>query len=196
MLVILLVVALLVVLVRGVFFETFTVPSGSMRPGLRPGDRIVVWKIGEDHVHRGEVIVFNGTDVFGSGSDDSSNPVVRGLRSIGDAIGFRTGQTDYVKRIIGLPGDTVAVGHDGVLRINGHVVHEPYLAPGIKASRMPFHVVVPPGRLFVMGDNRPGSDDSRNHLGSPGGGTVPIDDVIGKVVLRYWPIGSWERLRS
>ncbi|WP_186526162.1 signal peptidase I [Leekyejoonella antrihumi] len=195
-LIVVLVIVLLVVLVRGIFFETFTVPTGSMEPGLRPGDQIVVWKIGEDHVHRGEVIVFNATDAFGLAAGDSSNAVVRAIRSAGDAIGIRTDQTDYVKRVIGLPGDKIVVGHDGVLTVNGHAVKEPYLPAGMKASKVPLRVVVQPGCLFVMGDNRPASDDSRNHLGSPGGGCVPIGDVIGKVVLRYWPIGSWERLRS
>lgn len=187
----------LVVLVRGVFFETFTVPSRSMEPTLRPGDRIVVWKLGEDSPHRGDIIVFNGTDAFGLNSDEGSpNPVVSAVRSVGDALGFRTGEADYVKRVIALPGQTVSVDHRGTLRVDGSVVHEPYLGAGMWASRVPFRVTVPPGRVFVMGDNRPASQDSRSHLGSPGGGSVPLEDVIGTVVLRYWPPATWGRLDS
>ncbi len=185
------------VVARGVLFETFTVPSGSMRPTLRPGDRIVVWKIGEDSLHRGDVIVFDASDAFdlddGQGSD---NAVVHALRTVGNTVGIRTGQTDYVKRVIGLPGDTVSVDREGVLRINGKVRRIAPLRRHQKAGDVPFTVTVPPGRLFVMGDDRAHSDDSRDHLGDPGGGTVPRDDVIGTVVLRYWPTGSWGRLPS
>ncbi len=195
-LIVLLLAVALIVLARGIFFETFTVPSGSMEPTLSPGDRIVVWKFGDHPVQRGEVIVFNGTDAFDLSDDRSGNAVIGVLRSVGDAVGFRTGEVDFVKRVIGLPGDTVSVDDKGVLRVDGTVVREPYLPRGMKASKVPFHVTVPRGRLFVMGDNRPDSQDSRSHLGSPGGGTVPLDDVIGTVVLRYWPIGSWGRLPS
>jgi len=73
---------------------------------------------------------------------------------------------------------------------------EPFLARGMSASKDPFSVRVPAGQVFVMGDNRVASDDSRSHLGDPGGGMVPIDDIVGKVVLRYWPIGSWGRLAT
>ncbi len=196
LLIILLLAVALVIVARGVFFETFTVPSGSMEPTLRPGDRIVVWKFGDHPVRRGQVIVFNGTDAFDLSDDRSGNAVIGALRSVGDAVGFRTGEVDFVKRVIGLPGETVSVNKKGVLRVDGTVIHEPYLPHGMKASNVPFHVTVPKGRLFVMGDNRPNSQDSRSHLGSPGGGTVPMDDVIGTVVLRYWPIGSWGRLPS
>lgn len=182
------------VLVHGLLVETFTVPSGSMQPTLWAGDRIVVGKLHAHDVSRGAVVVFDGTEVFAHPGDAPPTGVAGLLRSVGDAVGIHPGEVLYVKRIIGVPGDTVAVGHDGVLRINGRVRHEPYLPRGMSASTVPFVAHVPAGHVFVMGDNRTASDDSRSHLGDPGGGMVPISDIVGNVVLRYWPTGSWGRL--
>lgn len=184
------------VLVHGLLVETFTVPSGSMQPTLWQGDRIMVGKLHAHDVHRGEVVVFDGTDVFAHPSDAPPTGVAGFLRSVGDALGIHPGEALYVKRVIGVPGDTVAVGHDGRLRINGAVQQEPYLPRGMTASTVPFVVHVPAGHVFVMGDNRVASDDSRSHLGDPGGGMVPVDDIVGNVTLRYWPLGSWGRLAS
>ncbi|WP_460466483.1 signal peptidase I [Calidifontibacter terrae] len=173
------VVAFLVVVVRPMVLETYTVPSASMEPVLRPGDHIAVLK--HTQLKRGAVVVFVANDAFvipGGGSGP--------LRSVGDFLGIRS-ETVYVKRIIGLPGDRVTVDHGGVLRINGVVATEPYLAAGTKASDQPFVATVPAGHYFVMGDNRAASDDSRNHLGDPGGGTVKASDIIGTVGWRYWP---------
>ncbi|MGN6414477.1 signal peptidase I [Flexivirga sp.] len=182
------------VLVHGVLVETFTVPSGSMQPTLWQGDRIMVGKLHAHDVHRGQVVVFDGTEVFAHPGEAPPTGVSGMLRSVGDALGIHLGEVLYVKRVIGIPGDTVSVGHDGRLRINGAVQREPYLPRGMSASTIPFVVRVPAGHVFVMGDNRAASDDSRSHLGDPGGGMVPIDDIVGKVVLRYWPLGSWGRL--
>lgn len=175
----------LLTLVRSLFLETFTVPSHSMEPGLQVGDRIVVEKWRSPH--RGDVIVFDGTQVLAGG--DPPTGLEGALRSFGQAVGIRPGEDDYVKRVIGVGGDRVAVGADGKLRVNGSVVREPYLPAGMTASGQPFSITVPAGTLFVMGDNRTDSDDSRNHLGDPGGGMVPVGDVIGVVVWRYWPPG-------
>jgi len=182
------------VLVHGLVLETFTVPSGSMQPTLWQGDRILVNKIGAHQVHRDEVVVFDATDVFTHPGAVEPSGLAGALRSVGDALGIHLGEELYVKRVIGVPGDRVAVGHDGRLRVNGVMQPEPYLPKGMSASTAPFTVRVPAGRVFVLGDNRVASDDSRSHLGDPGGGMVPIDDIVGKVVLRYWPIGSWGRL--
>lgn len=184
------------VLVHGLVLETFTVPSGSMQPTLWSGDRILVGKLHAHDVHRGEVVVFDGTEVFAHPGDAPPSGVPGLLRSVGDALGIHPGEVLYVKRVIGTPGDTVAVGHDGRLRINGRVRTEDYLPRGMSASTVPFVAHVPAGHVFVMGDNRTASDDSRSHLGDPGGGMVPVSDIVGKVVLRYWPTGSWGRLRT
>ncbi|WP_446664051.1 signal peptidase I [Flexivirga sp. B27] len=182
------------VLVHGLLLETFTVPSGSMQPTLWPGDRILVGKLHAHDVHRGEVVVFDGTEVFAHPDRAAPTGLAGALRTVGDAVGIHPGEVLYVKRIIGVPGDKVSVGHDGKLRINGTVRREPYLPEGMSASRVPFVAKVPAGHVFVMGDNRTASDDSRAHLGDPGGGMVPVDDIVGKVELRYWPTGSWGRL--
>lgn len=185
---------LLLVILRGLVVETFTVPSASMSPTLHAGDRIVVWKPGADNLHRGDLIVFDGDGVF-SQAPAAPGGLAGAVRSVGTALGVRVGETDYVKRVIGLPGDHLTVGSDGVLTVNGAAVNESYLPAGMSSSATPFDIKVPAGRIFVMGDNRIASDDSRSHLGDPGGGTVPQDQVIGTVTWRYWPLGSWGTLR-
>lgn len=177
--------ALLVIMIalHALVVETFTVPSTSMNPGLNVGDRILVNKLSSPH--RGDVVVFSG-----EGSMYQAEPAqgVRGAIDAGlEALGFRVGETDYVKRIIGVGGDTVQVTHDGKLLVNGSTVAEPYLPKGQrKASAVPFSITVPNGHVFVMGDNRNNSDDSRNHLGDPGGGFVPNDKIVGTVSATYW----------
>ena len=103
-----------------------------------------------------------------------------------------------IKRVIGLPGDTVVCCNDfGQLTVNGIPLEEPYikLAPGVtKATNTDFEVTVPEGRMWVMGDNRYNSSDSTRHLGDPGGGTVPIDNVVGRALLISWPVNRWSWL--
>ena len=102
-----------------------------------------------------------------------------------------------VKRIIGLPGDRVTCCDDGGrLTVNGVSVDEPYLAPGMHPSDIAFDIMVPEGGLWLMGDNRSNSRDSRAHLGDPGGGIVPIASVEGKAVLILFPIGRFGTLSS
>ncbi|HQH89322.1 MAG TPA: signal peptidase I, partial [Dermatophilaceae bacterium] len=96
---------------------------------------------------------------------------------------------DYVKRVVGVPGDhVVCCDVDGRLTINGVAVNEPYLYPGNPPSTTRFDVTVPAGKIWVMGDHRSASADSRSQMGKPGGGMVPLDDVVGRAWVRYWPL--------
>ncbi|MBC9956773.1 signal peptidase I [Yimella sp. cx-51] len=188
LLVLLAVLAVLVV-VRPLFIETYTVPSSSMVPTLSPGDRIAVRK--HVRVERGDLVVFTADEAFYGGAPDQGS-----LRRIGDWFGIRPGEHVYVKRVIALPGERVSVDRVGVLRVEGKVQAEPYLRAGVLASTTAFSIRVPQGRYFVMGDNRPASDDSRNHLGDPGGGSVRAEDIVGVVVWRYWPSAGWGSVES
>jgi signal peptidase I len=187
-------VALLVMLVvRGFVVQSFYVPSGSMEPTIRPGDRILVNKLaGGDDLRRGDVVVFDGTAAF-AGPDrtppQSSGLVGRVLGGAASLFGIDLGEQDYVKRVVGLPGDTVACCDDqGRVSVNGRPVTEDYLPSGAAPSETTFEVTVPEGRLWVMGDNRPHSADSRAHLGDPGGGMVRLGDVLGRAWVTYWPL--------
>ncbi|WP_225846482.1 signal peptidase I [Streptomyces sp. HPF1205] len=168
--------AVVLVLVSQYVVEPFQVPSGSMEGTLRVGDRVLVDKLAYRFggtPRRGDVIVFNGEGSF-----------------------TQNGGTDYVKRVIGIGGDRVTCCDPrGRLTVNGHPLDETYLHPGDSPSRVPFDIVVPQGRLWVMGDHRDDSRDSRDHLGDPGGGTVPVGRVIGRAEWIAWPVGHWTRLR-
>lgn len=181
----------LVVLLRAFVIQSFHVPSGSMAPTVAPGDRVVVTKIGSGEIGRGDVIVFDGTDTFAAGERTpvaADGPVGRTLSGAASALSIDLGEQDYLKRVAGTGGDTVSCTPEGGLVINGGKVEEPWLASGERSCTTPFEVEVPRGRLFVLGDNRSRSADSRSHLGDPGGGMVPVDDVVGHVTWRYWPV--------
>ncbi len=183
--------ALLIALfLRSFVIQSFVIPSGSMEPILMVQDRILVSRLsytfGEPQ--RGDLIVFDGRDSFVSTEPTRSglSKVAGGLASF---LGFSPSEQDFTKRVIGLPGDRVTCcTPEGELSVNGQALAEPYLAPGTSPSLTRFDIKVPPGRLWVMGDNRANSADSRAHLGDPGGGTVPQDRVIGRIVARYWPL--------
>jgi signal peptidase I len=160
----------LLVSVRAFVVQIFFVPSNSMASTLQPGDRILVNKLAYrfDPIERGDIVVFDGRTSWNLGV---------GAQSSGVAV-----DTDYVKRVIGLPGDRVACcDREGRLTVNGVPVDEPYLFPGDAASVDAFDIRVPPDRVWVMGDHRAASSDSRAHIGDPGGGAVPVDSIIGRV---------------
>ncbi len=183
----------LMLLVRGFLIQSFYIPSGSMEPTLEPEDRILVNKIGvASSLQRGDLVVFDGTHTFadraaGAGSDRGS-AVGRALGAMASMFSIRLNESDYVKRVVGLPGDhVVCCDVKGLLTVNHIAVQEPYLYPGDKPSNETFDVSVPSERIWVMGDHRSDSADSRAHLGDPGGGMVRLDDVIGRAGMIYWP---------
>ena len=183
-------------LLKAFVVQSFYVPSESMEPTVLPGDRVVVNLLvdGAD-VRRGDLVVFDGTSAW-AGPDRSAyeapGVIGRTLAAVRRALGIESGETDYLKRVIGVGGDRVrCCTPDGRLEVNGTPLDEPYLARGTKASDVTFDVTVPAGRLWLLGDNRARSSDARAHLGDPGGGMVPTDDVIGRVALRYWPLSRW-----
>ena len=181
----------LTLFVRLFVAQAFYIPSGSMQPTLEVDDRVLVsrlaYRFGD--VQRGDVVVFDGRGSFAPVERvNQPNLPARAAQAIGAILGISPSERDYVKRVIGLPGDRVVCCKSGQLTINGAPLGEPYLMPGDVASNQPFDVLVPTGRLWVMGDHRSSSADSRAHLGDPGGGTVPLDRVVGEVVLRFWPV--------
>ncbi|WP_017235932.1 signal peptidase I [Streptomyces sp. SS] len=178
--------------------QPFLIPSGSMEPTLRVGDRILVNKLAYrfgSEPRRGDVVVFDGTGSFVR-EEPEGDPVTGLLRGAGAALGLaEPAETDFVKRVVGTGGDRViCCDKDGRLTVNGVSVQERYLMPGDQPSSVAFDIVVPPGRLWVMGDHRSQSSDSRDHLGSPGGGMVPVDKVVGRAGWIAWPFGRWSAL--
>ena len=188
--VLLLVVALIVSAVIKTFFvQMFFVPSGSMRPLFIDNDRILVekWSYWTGSVQRGDVVVFDdpGGRWLGAEGVQNLTPVQKVLSDIGL---YPTGG-HLVKRVIAVGGDHVkCCDARGRVTVNGVPLNEKsYIMPGARPSDRPFDVHVPPGRLWVMGDNRSNSADSRFHRDLPGGGTVPVQDVVGKVWAIVWP---------
>lgn len=179
---------LLVILVRTFVVTPFAIPSESMENTLLIGDRIIVTRTtAPQDLRRGDLIVFDAADAFNLDVPDRSL-----ARTLLDGVESLFGQgpaTDYVKRVIGVPGDHVrCCAADGRIEVNGAAIDEPYLKPGERPSLTTFDITLPQDRFWVMGDNRSASADSRAHLGEPGSGMLPAEDVIGKVWVRYWPL--------
>jgi signal peptidase I len=171
----------------------FYIPSPSMEPMFVKNDRILVEKVsywGDKAPRRGDVVVFEDPAHWlpPEGSREASNPVTQGL----EAVGLYPPGGHLVKRVIGIGGDRVKCCDDtGRVTVNGKALDESsYLPQGTVPSEEPFDVRVPDGDLWVMGDNRQDSCDSRCHRDEPGHGFVPARLVVGKVWALIWP---WKR---
>jgi signal peptidase I len=182
--------AVLTLLVKAFVIQVYRIPSASMENTLQVGDRVLVNKVVYHlrGIARGDIIVFSGQDSWGPDAPPpSSDPVVRIFDDVLSGIGLQNSQTYYIKRVIGLPGDHVACCTGGKVTVNGVPLSEgSYLYPGNPPS-FKFNEVVPAGHLWVMGDHRSDSDDSRYHLGDPGGGAIPENQVVGRAFLIIWP---------
>ena len=197
---ILVVVALLLaVVIKTYAIQAFFIPSGSMENTLEINDRVLVNKLVYDvrGIHRGDIVVFNGDGSWDPGpAPGNTNFAQKFIDGFASMFGFGHPGDILIKRVIGLPGDRVACcdAQDRVT-VNGvPLTEQSYLFPGDAPSENRFNIVVPPGRLWVMGDHRLISDDSRDHLGEPGGGTVPENAVIGRAFVIIWPPSRWRIL--
>jgi signal peptidase I len=178
--------------VRVLFVQSFVVPSPSMQPLLAVGDRVLVsrfdYRVGD--VRRGDVIVFDGRGVFDVPARPARSQLAAVGRVVAGALGAPIGEYDYVGRVVGLPGErVVCCDVQGRVSVDGRPLDEPYLRQSSRAGGNPFDVRVPPGRLFVMGDERDDSGGSQAHLSDLGSGTVPLNHVVGRVVSIWWPWG-------
>lgn len=171
------------VFIVGVLVKTFVVafffiPSGSMEDTLQIGDRVAVNKFVYHFrdIERGDIVVFDGSGLF--------------TPEVGD-------EHDFIKRVIGIGGDhVVCCNAAGQITVNGVALDEQsFVYPGNPASLVPFDVRVPDGRLWVMGDHRSASADSRSHLGDPGGGFVPVGRVVGRAMAVIWPLSDAQVLQ-
>jgi signal peptidase I len=191
---------LLAVVIKTFAIQAFWIPSGSMENTLEINDRVLVNKIVYHirDIHRGDIVVFNGDGSWDPGTIPVNGNIFQQFGAgFASMFGFGHPGDILIKRVIGIPGDRVACcDAQGRLTVNGvPLTEQSYLYPGSAPSQAPFSpVTVPPGRLWVMGDNRLYSEDSRDHMGDPGGGTVPESAVIGRAFIIIWPPSRWRIL--
>ena len=201
--ILIIVAVVLAILLKMFLVQAFFIPSGSMENTLQLYDRVMVNKVVYHlrPIKRGDVVVFNGLDSWTPEVTVAgpTNPVAKALGWAAGLVGFAPpSETDFIKRVIGIPGDhVVCCDAHGRVTVNGVALNETdYLYPGVKPSEQPFDITVPAGRLWVMGDHRDMSSDSRAHLEDPGGGTIPEDKVIGRAFAVIWPVSHWAWLSN
>jgi signal peptidase I len=181
------------ILLRTFVFQLFFVPSESMLNTLKVGDKIVASKVTMSlhGVHRGDVVVFHdpGDWLYGPVQQSGWRGKVTTLLTDVGFLPSNSGE-DLVKRVVGVAGDhIVCCTKQGLLQVNGHTLHESSYAIG-PTNQVEFNITVPKDRIFVMGDNRANSRDSRFHL-EVAHGTVPLSEVRGVVVLKLWPFSHF-----
>lgn len=198
----------LAVLIKTFLFQAFFIPSGSMEPTLHgctgcTGDRVLVNKIvyyfGDPQP--GDIVVFEGPDTWAPEVQiaEPANWFSSIMATLGRAIGVGPpSEKDYVKRVVAVAGQTVeCCGADGRVLVDGEAVDEPYIVTNNPLQSRSFApVTVPEGRLWVMGDNRAGSADSRSHVSDQYSGTIAVDDVIGKAAVIVWPFSRFTMLED
>jgi signal peptidase I len=199
--------------VKTFLIRSFFIPSASMQTTLmapdpttgREADRVIVNELVPDvmPISHGDIVVFRdpGGWLPASAAPASMNPIQVGAEWVLSLFGLASPDSNehLIKRVIGLPGDTVVCcTPTGELTINGTPIIEPYINPNTegKASAVDFSVTVPEGALWVMGDNRNNSADSRFHPDQPGRGFVGIDDVVGRAFVISWPVSRWTWLSN
>lgn len=180
---VLIVVALVVaVLIKTFLVQAFFIPSASMRDTLLEGDRVMVnklaYRFGEPG--RGDVIVFDSPLEQGSDGENILGAIVR---NVGEALGLSTPDTALIKRVVAIGGDTIEIRNNRVF-VNSNPVDEPYLRESVRMSAFGPEEI-PTGHVFVMGDNRNQSEDSRRF------GPIPESDIIGRAFIRVWPPSRW-----
>lgn len=171
--------------IRATLLDVYHIKSVSMQPTLNPGESILVdlRAYGEQGPERGDIVVFDGRGSF--------LPYQRAsfADTISRALHWSGSNSSYVKRVIGVGGDTVeCCSPDGRLMVNGQPIEEEYVMHGNAPSEQKFSVQVPEGRIWVMGDHREKSEDSRSLLGASGGGMIPVGRVLGEVTEVIWPL--------
>ncbi|HEV2374957.1 MAG TPA: signal peptidase I [Streptosporangiaceae bacterium] len=188
----------LALLIKSFVVQAFFIPSSSMEHTLDIGDKVLVSKITYDFrsIQRGDVIVFNGDGSWDQTPAPSPSLLTRAWDSVVGLFGTAPGVHDFIKRVIGIPGDrVVCCNAQHQITVNGVPLSESsYLFPHNAPSMSSFSITVPPGRLWVMGDHRDVSADSRYHMNDPGHGTIPENHVVGRAFMIIAPFSRWRIL--
>ncbi|MFE9451118.1 signal peptidase I [Streptomyces sp. NPDC006739] len=191
----------LALLIKTFLVQAFSIPSDSMQNTLQQGDRVLVDKLTPwfgSKPERGEVVVFHDPDQWLAGEP---TPTPNAVQKVLSWIGLMPSaeEKDLIKRVIGVGGDTIQCTGTGPLIVNGHALNEPYVYPGNtpcsdddQGGR--FKVTVPKGFIWVMGDHRQNSRDSRYNQSDKNHGMVPVDKVVGRAIVKAWPINRWGTL--
>ncbi|GAB3260596.1 S26 family signal peptidase [Arthrobacter pigmenti] len=188
-------------LIKTFLFRAFFIPSGSMEDTLRIDDRIFVNLLAQEtgQIERGDIVVFKDTMGWLPETPQRAEGTTNWLNEFLTFVGLLPDSSEQhlVKRVIGIGGDNVVCcDSQGRITVNGEPVEEPYLYPGAAPSEMPFNVTVPEGKIWVMGDHRNASADSREHHRASGRGFVDLDAVEGEAVVIAWPLSHFDILGS